>query len=163
MSRYAELRAAKRIAAALLPCWLAACGGTPARPGDAAPAAAQPPSTAALAPVHLSDHLSFRRLGFPVDPHTRRCDDLEQAVDFCAHWTDHRDDLDYEIDGVVLKIDGFGYQEALGFVSNAPRWAVAFKFPAEQKTTRLKKIAEGARPNVLDMLRNGTNVDVRVA
>ena len=51
-----------------------------------------------------------------------------------------RDDLDYEIDGVVVKIDNFAYQETLGNVSNAPRWAVAYKFPAREATTVLKDI-----------------------
>ena len=77
------------------------------------------------------------RLGFPTNPYVTQFEDLDSALAFCERWTADRDALDYEIDGVVLKIDDFAQQEALGFVSNAPRWAVAFKFPAREATTRL--------------------------
>ena len=80
------------------------------------------------------------RLGFPTNPYVTQFDDLDGALAFCERWTADRDTLDYEIDGVVLKIDDFAQQEALGFVSNAPRWAVAFKFPAREATTRLLDI-----------------------
>ena len=78
--------------------------------------------------------------GFPANEHTRRFSTLDEALDFYTYWTDHRDDLDYEIDGVVLKIDDFRYQEALGFIAKAPRWALAIKFPAREATTRLLDI-----------------------
>lgn len=86
----------------------------------------------------LLSHL--RTLGFQINPHVARCETLQQALDFCAHWTEHRDALDFEIDGVVLKVDAFSDQDVLGFVSNAPRWAIAFKFPAREATTRLLDI-----------------------
>ena len=79
-------------------------------------------------------------LGFEMDPNNRRFDDLDALVDFCHHWVEHRDDLDYEIDGVVVKIDRHDYQRELGAISNAPRWAIAFKFPAREATTRLSDI-----------------------
>ncbi len=82
----------------------------------------------------------LRRLGFPVNEHTRRFESLDEVVAFCCQWTEARDTLDYEIDGVVVKVDDFAAQEKLGFVSNAPRWAVAFKFPAREATTRLEDI-----------------------
>ncbi len=78
--------------------------------------------------------------GFPINQHSRRFDDLEEAIAYCIAWTEKRETLDYEIDGVVLKIDDFAYQETLGFVSNAPRWAVAYKFPAREATTILNDI-----------------------
>lgn len=80
------------------------------------------------------------KLGFPIDPHVSRFESIDEAIAFCTEWAVKRDELDYEIDGVVLKIDDFGLQEVLGFVSNAPRWAVAFKFPAREATTRLLDI-----------------------
>ena len=80
------------------------------------------------------------RLGLPTNPYVTRFDELDGALAFCERWTADRDTLDYEIDGVVLKIDDVAQQEALGFVSNAPRWAVAFKFPAREATTRLLDI-----------------------
>ena len=78
--------------------------------------------------------------GFPTNEHARRFTTLEDALDFYTYWTEHRDDLDYEIDGVVLKIDDFGYQDALGFIAKSPRWALAIKFPARESTTRLLDI-----------------------
>ena len=78
--------------------------------------------------------------GFPQNEHTRRFSSVDEALDFYTYWTDHRDDLDYEIDGVVLKIDDFRYQKALGFIAKAPRWALAIKFPAREATTRLLDI-----------------------
>ena len=80
------------------------------------------------------------RMGLPLEEHTARFDDLGEAIAFCERWADARDDLDYETDGVVLKIDDFRRQEALGFISTAPRWAVAYKFPAREATTRLTDI-----------------------
>ena len=79
-------------------------------------------------------------LGFATNEHTRRFTTLDDAIAFYTYWTEHRDDLDYEIDGVVLKIDDFGYQDALGFIAKAPRWALAIKFPARESTTRLLDI-----------------------
>ena len=80
------------------------------------------------------------KFGFPIDRHVSRFESIDEAIAFCSEWAEKRDNLDYEIDGVVLKIDDFGLQEVLGFVSNAPRWAVAFKFPAREATTRLLDI-----------------------
>lgn len=80
-------------------------------------------------------------LGFPVNPHSKRFEDIEEAIAYCLSWTEKRESLDYEIDGVVLKIDDFAQQETLGFVSNAPRWAVAYKFPAREATTILNDIS----------------------
>lgn len=78
--------------------------------------------------------------GFPIEPNTKRCSTTEEVLAFYNHWNEHRESLDYEIDGVVIKIDDFEQQRALGFVSNAPRWAVAYKFPAQEATTKLLDI-----------------------
>jgi DNA ligase (NAD+) len=79
-------------------------------------------------------------LGFAVNPDIRLFDDIEQVLDYCREWMDDRDDLNYEADGVVIKINDLQIQERLGIVGNSPRWAVAFKFPARESTTRLKSI-----------------------
>ncbi len=79
-------------------------------------------------------------LGLPVNPHTRRFTELQALLDYCAYWTEARDTLDYDIDGVVVKIDAFRYQETLGAISKAPRWAIAYKFPAREATTTLLDI-----------------------
>ncbi|MEO8264354.1 MAG: NAD-dependent DNA ligase LigA [Ilumatobacteraceae bacterium] len=79
-------------------------------------------------------------LGFPVNPEVRMVDDLAGVYAFAAHWQEHRHDLPYEIDGAVAKIDQLALRELLGFTSRAPRWAIAFKFPPEERTTLLRDI-----------------------
>jgi len=78
--------------------------------------------------------------GLPLEEHTQRFERFGEAVDFCEHWVEHRDDLDYEVDGVVVKIDRHDYREELGTIADAPRWAVAYKFPAREATTTLTDI-----------------------
>jgi DNA ligase (NAD+) len=79
-------------------------------------------------------------LGFPVNPEVRVVDDLAGVYEFAVHWRDHRHDLPYEIDGAVAKVDQLALRELLGFTSRAPRWAIAFKFPPEERTTLLRDI-----------------------
>jgi DNA ligase (NAD+) len=79
-------------------------------------------------------------LGFPVNPEVRVVDDLAGVYAFAGHWQEHRHDLPYEIDGAVAKVDQLSQRELLGFTSRAPRWAIAFKFPPEERTTVLRDI-----------------------
>ena len=79
-------------------------------------------------------------LGVPTGPQRQTFTDVDALVAYCEHWAGHRDTLDLEIDGVVVKVDRVDYQEVLGQVSTAPRWAIAFKFPAREATTRLEGI-----------------------
>ena len=83
---------------------------------------------------------ALRELGFPVNPEIRVVDDLDGVYEFCRHWQEHRHDLPYEIDGAVVKVDSLEQRERLGFTSRAPRWAIAFKFPPEERTTILRDI-----------------------
>ncbi|MFA5844541.1 MAG: NAD-dependent DNA ligase LigA [Coriobacteriia bacterium] len=78
--------------------------------------------------------------GFRVNPDIRLFTTCDEVREFCAHANERRDALPYEIDGVVVKVDSFALQEELGFTSKAPRWAIAFKFPPEEKTTVLRDI-----------------------
>ncbi len=78
--------------------------------------------------------------GFPINPMTRLCKDIEKAVEFFRELVSKRDGLDYEVDGLVLKVDRLDFQEELGERSREPRWAIALKFPARQETTRIKDI-----------------------
>ena len=78
--------------------------------------------------------------GFSVNPHFKRCTSAAEVHAYCENALAHRDDLDYDIDGVVVKVDSFASQEALGFTARAPRWAIAFKFPPEEKRTVLRDI-----------------------
>lgn len=79
-------------------------------------------------------------LGLPREVHTQQFDRLAPLLDFCEGWVERRDSLDYEVDGVVVKIDRHDYREELGTIADAPRWAVAFKFPAREATTTLTDI-----------------------
>lgn len=80
-------------------------------------------------------------LGFKVNPNWRVCKDIDQLVAFCAEWEQQRDDLPYEIDGVVAKVDRVDQQQRLGWTAKAPRWAIAFKFPARQEQTVVEDIS----------------------
>ena len=78
--------------------------------------------------------------GFPVNPHHRSHTTIRSVVERCQFWEDQRDKIDYEVDGVVVKVDGLDLQERLGAVSREPRWAIAYKFTSQVATTLLKKI-----------------------
>ena len=80
------------------------------------------------------------RAGLPVNPEVHFVHGLDEVLAFCARWEEHRHDLDYEIDGVVVKVDDLGLQRALGSTSRAPRWAIAYKFPPEERSTLLRDI-----------------------
>ena len=82
----------------------------------------------------------MRRLGFKVNPLSRLFTSIEEVMEYCASWEHRRDSLDYEIDGVVVKVNDLALQRELGEVGREPRWAVAYKFPPTQATTRLKAI-----------------------
>ncbi len=87
------------------------------------------------------DSLShLRELGLRINPNNERCFSLEDVEDYYRSWVEKREDLPYETDGVVVKISRFSHQQALGFVGREPRWAVAYKFPAERAITRLINI-----------------------
>ncbi|MGO9259460.1 MAG: NAD-dependent DNA ligase LigA [Bryobacteraceae bacterium] len=80
------------------------------------------------------------RLGFKVNSHRKLCAGVEEALTFCAQWEAGRDELPYEIDGVVLKVDSIEQQVQLGFTAKAPRWAIAYKYPARQAVTTVEDI-----------------------
>ena len=79
-------------------------------------------------------------LGFPVNPHIEMKSTFDEVVAFCELWQRNRHQLPYEIDGVVVKLDNLTQRAALGSTSRAPRWAIAFKFPPEERTTKLLDI-----------------------
>ena len=88
-----------------------------------------------------SDFLDWLRdCGFSVNPHARRVATAAEVHAYCADALAHREDLDYDIDGVVVKVDSFASQASLGFTARAPRWSIAFKFPPEEKSTVLRQI-----------------------
>lgn len=83
----------------------------------------------------------LKELGFKVSPYIRLVRRIEEAVDYYRTWLGKRDSLPYEADGIVVKMNQLRLQEELGVVGREPRWAIAYKFPADQATTRLKEIA----------------------
>ena len=92
-------------------------------------------------PASQSEALArLRSLGFPVHPHWRRCESFEEVREFVEHWREERHGLDFETDGVVIKIDDRATQEELGATAKSPRWALAYKYPAEEATTVVREI-----------------------
>jgi DNA ligase (NAD+) len=82
----------------------------------------------------------LRAWGLPVEPHWSRLVGIEALLDYCRGWAERRRSLEFDTDGVVVKVDDLALRERLGATAKFPRWAVAFKFPAEQATTRLLRI-----------------------
>jgi DNA ligase (NAD+) len=93
---------------------------------------------------HLASLAYIQRLGLPVSPHNASAADWDALIKSVHAWQDRRDELPYEVDGLVIKVDDFGQRAALGATSKFPRWAIAYKFPARQVTTKLLDII----PNV---------------
>jgi DNA ligase (NAD+) len=92
-------------------------------------------------PSHAETLERLKAWGLPVESHWQRCSGIDALVAFCGEWADKRRSLGFDTDGVVIKVDSLASRRRLGTTSKFPRWAVAFKFPAEQKTTLLKEIA----------------------
>lgn len=95
-------------------------------------------------PLDVSTHSEalarLDALGFVTNEVRKKCATVEEVVTFIEHWSEKRHSLDYEIDGIVIKVDAFDEQETLGFTAKSPRWATAFKFPAEEVTTTLRDV-----------------------
>ena len=83
---------------------------------------------------------TLEKLKFPVNPHYRLCQNIDEVIDFWQEWTEKRESLPYDIDGIVVKVNSLEQQERLGATAKSPRWAIAFKFPAEEAITQLINI-----------------------
>jgi DNA ligase (NAD+) len=83
---------------------------------------------------------SLQAWGFRTNPHSRLCADVEAVIAFAESWRDRRHELNYDTDGVVVKVNSLDLQRELGFVSRSPRWAIAYKYPAEKARTRIQDI-----------------------
>ncbi|PIC72263.1 NAD-dependent DNA ligase LigA [Sporosarcina sp. P17b] len=79
-------------------------------------------------------------LGLTTNKERKRCATIEEVLEYVAYWTENRQNLDYEIDGIVIKVDNFESQEQLGYTAKSPKWAIAYKFPAEEVHTKLVDI-----------------------
>ena len=82
----------------------------------------------------------LKELGFKTNPPTSICTSLQEVQQYYEYWMNHRSELGYDIDGIVIKVDSIELQNTLGFVGREPRWAIAYKFPAEQTNTKLISI-----------------------
>jgi len=88
--------------------------------------------------------LEFLKIaGFKVNPNIKRCIDIQEVIDYCKSWKNQKKKLNYEIDGMVIKVNQLALREELGSTSKSPRWAIAYKFPAEQMTTIIEDIIVG--------------------
>jgi DNA ligase (NAD+) len=92
-------------------------------------------------PTHLETLRWLSELGFRINPHIARYESLDEIERHHGEWVDKRHNLEYEIDGLVVKIDDIELWDRLGYVGREPRWAVAYKFPPIQATTKLREIA----------------------
>ena len=88
-----------------------------------------------------SDLTALRAWGLPVETHWTRCAGIDAVIAFCDAWADRRRTLPFDTDGVVIKVDNLALRRQLGATAKFPRWATAFKFPPEQATTVLRRIA----------------------
>ena len=91
-------------------------------------------------PLHSERLKYLKELGFKVNPEWKRCESIEEVIEYVTYWTTERPNLDYEIDGIVIKVDDLRQQEKLGFTAKNPRWAIAYKFPATEAITTLRDI-----------------------
>ncbi|WP_404451333.1 NAD-dependent DNA ligase LigA [Virgibacillus necropolis] len=88
-----------------------------------------------------SERLAYMKdLGFKTNPEWKKCETIEEVIDYVTFWEKERPNLSYEIDGIVIKVDNLDQQEELGFTAKSPRWAIAYKFPAEEVITTLHDI-----------------------
>ncbi len=90
--------------------------------------------------THYENIMYLKKLGFKINPYIEKVRNINEAIEFCKKWENKRFDLDYAIDGIVVKVNNLNLQEELGFTSRAPKWATAFKFPPEEVNTKLVNI-----------------------
>jgi DNA ligase (NAD+) len=93
-----------------------------------------------LAEDHYRTLQRFKELGLPVNPNIEKAKDINEVIDICAGWDEKRSKLDYQIDGMVIKINRFEQREVLGATGRAPRWCISYKFAAEQAQTVVESI-----------------------
>src|SRR5262249_3052301 len=90
--------------------------------------------------AHLEALATLRKLGFPVNPHTHQCTTIDEVIAYCDAWANKRQELTYDTDGLVIKVNDYEQRRRLGYTSKFPRSARAYKFAAGQATTKLAKI-----------------------
>jgi DNA ligase (NAD+) len=93
-----------------------------------------------LAENHYQSLRRFKELGLPVNPHIKQAKDIDEVIKICSGWSDKRSTLDYQIDGMVIKVNRFDQRDMLGATGRAPRWCISYKFAAEQAETVVESI-----------------------
>ena len=93
-----------------------------------------------LADNHYDTLQKFKKMGLPVNPHIKKARTIDEAIDICLGWDENRLKLNYQIDGMVIKVNRFEYWEILGATGRAPRWCISYKFPAERAETVVESI-----------------------
>ncbi|MDD5016438.1 MAG: NAD-dependent DNA ligase LigA, partial [Atribacterota bacterium] len=90
--------------------------------------------------THIEVLNYLKKIGFKVNPYIKLYQDIEEALIYCLQWIEKKEELDYEIDGMVIKVNSLRMREELGSTTRSPRWAIAYKFPAQQLTTKVQDI-----------------------
>jgi DNA ligase (NAD+) len=90
--------------------------------------------------AHMDTLKLLRDLGFPVNPNIKYCRDVEEAISYCNDWEPKRHELEYQVDGMVLKVNNLRWRDILGATAKAPRWIMAYKYHAEEAQTKVQKI-----------------------
>jgi DNA ligase (NAD+) len=93
-----------------------------------------------LAEDHYETLQAFKKLGLPVNPNIKKAKDIDEVIEICNSWTDKKQDLPYQIDGMVVKVNNLEQREILGYTGRAPRWCISYKFAAEQAETVVESI-----------------------
>jgi len=97
-------------------------------------------SSEALSDSHYKTLEAFKKHNLPVNPNAKKAKDIEQVIKICKSWEKKKETLGYQIDGMVIKVDGFSEQDMLGTTGRAPKWCISYKFPAEQAETVVESI-----------------------
>jgi len=114
-----------------------------------------------LAENHYQTLQKFKNLGLPVNPHIKRAKDVDEALDICLSWSQKRLELDYKIDGMVIKVNRFDQRDILGATGRAPRWCISYKFPAERAQTVIESIdVQVGKSGILTPVANLTPVQL---
>ncbi|MFZ2148912.1 MAG: NAD-dependent DNA ligase LigA [Sedimentisphaerales bacterium] len=114
-----------------------------------------------FAKTHYESLEKFKKIGLPVNPNTEKAKNIDEVIKICNRWADERQDLPYQIDGMVVKVNRLDQREILGFTGRAPRWCISYKFAAEQAETIVESIdVQVGKSGILTPVANLTPVQL---
>ncbi len=96
-----------------------------------------------MSPTHLETLKMLKKWGFKISPHLILARSINEVIEYCNGWQEKKERLDYDVDGMVIKVNSLDQQRRLGSTTKSPRWAIAYKFPAKRATTKIKNILVG--------------------